>query len=398
MRNLWEKLSAGMAALTLATACGPSFSTTTTQSKIDSVEIPQTAIENQNKIGFCWAYAIVGLVESDYKLRTGSDIQLSEEALGFYRMLEGIYFWTQNLSGQELVEQIKTDSFQGWVLTDKTLPDTFKLVQKYGVIPESAWKVKFENELVVDRMVQTIQKQVLQLILQNPNPRSITRDQILNSALLAPGAWASQPPTNFSLDGKSYTPQTYLTEIGFNPSNYKSLVSNLPSDVDTMIAAAKQALLRGVSVPLGFPVNFDRLQGDMFKGAGTDLSVPENFYRDGGHAVLIDDFVNVGGKAGALPLDQLMVEFLKPSKDLDYFIVKNSWGKDAKTNEAGVVIEGSETGYYRIDLAYLQGSANMASRPEYKGMLEVVVPTDIALFPFTQSPQVNSKVVLPGPN
>jgi hypothetical protein len=147
-------------------------------------------------------------------------------------------------------------------------------------------------------------------------------------------------------------------------------------------------------VPLGFPVNFDLLKVDTFSGEGENLNRGENFFRDGGHAVLIDDFVNEGSKQGALPLDQVIAEFLKPASALDYFVFKNSWGTDAKMNEAGVIIRGSKTGYYKIDREYLQGSANLSREEQFAGMLEVIVPADIALDPFGHE-DVNPEVALP---
>ena len=364
------------------------------KSSIESVEIPQTEVEDQSKIGFCWAYAMAGLIESDQKFRTGKILQLSEEALGYYRMLEGIYFWTQNLTGQDLTEALASDSFQGWVLKSSELPDTFDLVKKYGVVPESAWSKKFQSSSEVDTLVRSMHRSLNKLIFDTPNPKLITREVIVKKVLLAPGAWSSAPPTEFVVDGISQTPQSYLASLGFNPDGYSSVVTNKPEDLNAVIAATKRALVRGVSVPLGFPVNFDLLKADMFSGEGQDLSNPKLFFKEGGHAVLVDDFVNQGSKEGALPLNVLVTEFLKPAKELDYLVFKNSWGKDAKTNESGKVLNGSKTGYYKIDREYLQGSANMAKLPEYKGMLEVVVPNDIALDPFG-SESVNPSVALP---
>jgi hypothetical protein len=371
-------------------ACGPVPS----ESSVDSVEIPQTPVENQQRMGFCWAYAAVGLVESDYKVRTGQELQLSEEALGFHRMVEGIYYLTQNLSGQDLVEYLNEDTFQGWVLSSDEVPDTFDLLKRYGVVPESVWTIKFEDPVQVEKMLRSIRRGISSLLLDVASPKSITREQIVEKGLLAPGAWPSAPPTTFQVDGVSFTPKTYLKEIGFEPGRFASVTTDRPEDLEKVIQATKRSLVRGVSVVLGFPVNFDRLEQDTFTGEGVDKNDPDNFFRDGGHAVLIDDFVNRGGQAGALPLDQVIREFLRPSTELDYFVFKNSWGMDAKKNEAGVVIEGSETGYYNIDREYLEGSANLSKLPEFVGMLEVVVPIDIARDPFgTES--VNPVVALP---
>lgn len=382
------------ATVLLSTSCGPGESNPLrkeAQSSVDSVEIPQTPVENQNRVGFCWAYAVIGLVESDYKFRTGEALQLSEEAMGFYRMVEGLYYLTQNLRGQELSDNIMQDTFQGWLLKSDEIPDSFDLLKTYGVVPESVWKVKFESEESIDGLVKVIRRAMNRLVFNTIDPRTITRAQIIEKVLLAPGAWQSAPPQEFSLKGIKYTPQSYLDSLEFDPMAFESVVTNRPEDVEKVIRATKRALVRGISVPLGFPVNFDRLKADTFTGKGVDLKNGENFFRDGGHAVLIDDWVNKGSVPGALPLQQIVQEFLRPTLDLDYLVFKNSWGTDAKMNEAGVVVSGSPTGYYKMDREYLVGSANMSASPEFQGMLEVVVPADIALNPFGDEP-VNPEV------
>jgi hypothetical protein len=386
-------LAMGLAGL-VAVSCGPESGSDANRSGTDSVEIPQTPVENQNRVGFCWAYAAVGLVESDFKVRTGEELQLSEEALGFHRMVEGIYFLTQNLQGQDLIDMLNQDTFQGWVLKSDEVPDTFALVERYGVMPESVWSLKFTDENKVDAMVKAIRRAAAKIIVDTPNPRSITREQIAQDILLAPGAWSSAPPTEFEVDGVRYTPKTYLKHLGFRPQDYTSVATNRPQDLDRLIRAAKRSLVRGVSVPLGFPVNFDRLELDRFTGKNADLSRGEDFFRDGGHAVLIEDFVNLGGREGALPLADVLQEFLRPPTELDYFVFKNSWGTDAKMNEAGVVLRGSKTGYYKIDRLYLEGSANLSRDPQLAGFLEVIVPVDIAADPSGHE-DVNPKVALP---
>jgi hypothetical protein len=180
-------------------------------------------------------------------------VQLSEEALGFYRMLEGIYYLTQNLSGQDLADNIMQDTFQGWVLKSTEVPDSFDLIDTYGVVPESVWKFKFSDEKTVDRMVSSIRKSLNRLVFDTPNPRLISRSQIISDVLLSPGAWTSEPPQSFEVDGKTFTPKTYLKSLAFEPSAYASVAAEKPSDVEKVIRATKRALVRGVSVPLDFP-------------------------------------------------------------------------------------------------------------------------------------------------
>jgi C1A family cysteine protease len=47
-------------------------------SKIKTVDIPQTAVKDQNSIGFCWYYATMGLIETLMLKKTGQSVDLSE--------------------------------------------------------------------------------------------------------------------------------------------------------------------------------------------------------------------------------------------------------------------------------------------------------------------------------
>jgi aminopeptidase C len=70
--SIWKKSCIFFAASALMlNACGPQLDARNAKSSVDSVEIPQTPVENQDRVGFCWAYAAIGLIESDLKLRTG---------------------------------------------------------------------------------------------------------------------------------------------------------------------------------------------------------------------------------------------------------------------------------------------------------------------------------------
>lgn len=368
-----------------AAACGKRQSS----SGIDSVSIAQTPVENQKKAGFCWAYATIGLVESDVKMRTQKELKLSEEAIAFYRMAEGLYQQTQTLSGAQLETSIREGSLEGWYvkINSQNFPDGLGLVAKYGVVPESVWNRKFTITGEVKQLSSVVKAEMLKLI-DSKNPKQITLEEIIQSALLAPGAWATEPPKSFTIEGKVYTPHSYLKEIGFDPAAFRSVSANSHAEVDKVIAAAKRALVRGVSVPLGFPINLARLTSARFSGKGVDLNTRANFLNEGGHAVLITDFVNKNSKAGALPTSELILELKRPSADLSHFIFKNSWGANAQANESGSTLSGTSSGYYEIDREYILGSSIVG------GSLNVVVPKDIALDPFgTETPNPAVAVV-----
>ena len=403
-------------ALVLATACGVSQPMAEV-SVPSSVEIPQSQIESQLKVGMCWSYATIALVESDFKMRTGRELNLSEEALGFYRILEELYYIAKtNTDLEDTLTALQTKSFEGWILKKTAamnaamrgadegasralpLPDAFELLSKYGVVPEDQWSFKFETREETKRVIDAIKVAFAQFLKATP-PAQILEwgkekvlEILITHVMTAPGAFPARPPESIVDGGRRVKPNSFLKQgLGFQPLSFGYVDAQKPEDLPPFIAAIKRALVRGVSVPLGYPVNFDRLHGDRFSGAGVDTSRPENFFREGGHAVLIKDFVNVGGVEGGIPLPQLAREFARSPLDLDYFVVKNSWGLKARTNEAGIPIGGSETGYYKIDRSYLLGATGVSQ--VLPGLLVAIVPKDIAVQPLAAEP-INPRVVI----
>ena len=87
-----------------------------------------------------------------------------------------------------------------------------------------------------------------------------------------------------------------------------------------------------------------------------------------------------------------MSELLKPAKELDYLLFKNSWGIGQKTSDTGAPIAFSKDGYYKMDMSYLSGAAQTSAGLPVT--LIAVVPADIALDPFGTE-TVNPDVALP---
>jgi hypothetical protein len=169
--------------------------------------------------------------------------------------------------------------------------------------------------------------------------------------------------------------------LGFHTEDYAAMQIDSSESFEKMIQAMKRSLARGVGVPLAFPVNRDLLTKNRFSGQSATSTT--DFAKSGAHAVLITDFVNAGKSPGAMSAEEIVAELKRPASDLDYVVVKNSWGKNAEKNERGETVSGSETGYYEIDRAYLQGSADQAlTDSRLRPIFSIMVPKDIADSPF----------------
>jgi hypothetical protein len=364
-------------------SCGPS---TPSSSKLDTVEIGQTPIRNQMKVGFCWAFATTALMESRYKTRTGQDIELSPESIGFYRMAQGLHAAMQGKSVADVLALFVPGGIEGYLIKDtENSGDALALAETYGVVPESVWSFKFDTEEKHSSVIRALQgglwKLVQRKLLRGKSPSDITLDEIIADVMTVDGAFPSQPPRAFDFANRHMTSVEFMHDfLQFQPSDYgiQSVASD--ADFEKLIKSTKVSLAHRVPVIIGFPVNIDLLNGDTFSGksAGSDVDITKH----GGHAVLITDFINNGGKEGEITQPEITAAVDAPSSELSYVILKNSWGTEAKTNESGVVIRGSKTGYYKMDREYLSLAAAAAKNDErVRTIFSVVLPKEYIVNP-----------------
>ncbi len=109
------------------------------RTSVDSEEIPQTGPRHQGNAGFCWAYANQAFIESFMLARKGIEIDLSEEMFAFYRTARDLFDLTQAADGDTIWPERSTCE------QIDVLNLGFNVAKDFGVIPESAWSVKFND-------------------------------------------------------------------------------------------------------------------------------------------------------------------------------------------------------------------------------------------------------------
>jgi hypothetical protein len=354
--------------------CGFSSKSPSTSS-VQSVDLPQTEVRDQGRFGVCWSYGTMGLVESVSKTH-GVTVDLSEEAIVFYHMAEGIRQMMQTMTMIDLMSALSRGNLpEGW--NARTVPedelqvppgvqkqhDALTLLSIYGAVPESAWSFKVTSEAEKNTLKKAITKNIYAYM--NSGGRSIqliTLDEVMDQILVGEGAYPSRPPTQLTWQGVEMSSTTFLKDVlKFRSDQFDSFVVREESQFERFVMTMKEALVSGYAVPLAFPINIDRVKEDLFKGSDiTDANDWVSFARDGGHLVLVTDFVNQGGFRGRMEQNRVWQELLAPASLLQEIIFKNSWGIGAKTNEAGLPIGGSNDGYYRMDAAYLKGAMRVS--------------------------------------
>ena len=336
----------------------------------DSVDIAQTPVENQFAIGFCWAYAVNALIESNYRTQTGEVINLSEEALGYVRMRAELLQLAQSYRAgtiplDEITNQILGHGLEGWFVRrsdSSETQDAMEMIDHYGLLPEDVWSVKFNSDSDVKQLKNAISKPLQELLTGQAPITTQTIDQVLT----VDGAFHSAPPTSFTFKGQQVTAKYFASKIlNFKSSDYILIQAQKASDLQKVVAATKRAMAAGYSVPISFGVSTENLRNGIFKAEDRDVKTLDNdpglartlVPINGSHAVIATDFVNRGGREGVLPTEELKSEVAKSASELSYLKFKNSWGAHASTTENGVQVNSGSDGYYRMEYGYMKAVA-----------------------------------------
>jgi hypothetical protein len=335
--------------LALASACKEGKQTS--DSEASAVDTANTTVKSQGAIGFCWSYAAVAMIESDYKKRTGREIDLSEEAIGFFHFAEQLkdqMDW--NLRWNKNYFKLEPGGTINGVSKRMGSKDAFSLIERWGLIPESQWNVKFEDKLVTEFAMNLIKENFLAL-QENIRGKqtSVQMNQIFE--ILTKGGFASVPPVDGFNNGSGQmnAVQYARSVIGFRPGAFQDVQLNInePTTVISTLQRVKQTLANGnvVGISISMPNDPDwaqRVQGTRFVGMN------QPFVLKGGHAMVVTDFKNSGGVFG--PVADVGEEVSKEIEPDLVFRLKNSWGSQTGRNEFGHIVK---TGFYDMDIMYL---------------------------------------------
>jgi hypothetical protein len=313
--------------------------------------------------------------------KSGQAVDLSEEAIGFYRMAEelrslSVRFTPEQLTDRDTLEKALFEGLEGWDLTFN--PDynpgfrargSLELVRDFGVVPEYAWSFKFLNKDASGKFFDTVLNGFIEL--QRANGRGgVTREMAMD-LLASPGAYGSRPPESFTWtlpggESKVITAKDFAANIiGFTPDDFTYMTPDRQIGYDQLIKATKLTLARGFNVPLSYMI-YAGAEND-WDASYSAAKVPgENPEVEGGHAVLITDFVNVGGTPGVVSSSVLATELAKPASELDFVVIKNSWNTSVQSPLLRL------PGYFTMDQSYIR---LLAKKPTD---ITIVVPRDIA--------------------
>lgn len=305
------------------------------------IDIESTPVISQDKTGTCWSYATISFLESEIIRINGKRIDLSE----MYNVRNTYFEKAENY----VMRQGKAQFSQGGLAHD-----VIYSVAKHGIVPIEAFQGKEESE---DKHNHTEMESALKGMVD-----AFAKVKTLSPKWKAAvsgvlDVYMGENPTEFTFEGKKYTPQSFLTYTKINPTDYVSLTSfthhpfygnfilNIPDNfsngsfynipIDELIANLDNALTKGYTVALdcdvsevGFsakegvaviPVDAEEKEKTFLKEIKPEVNVTQEFRQQ--------EFENFN------TTDDHLMHIVGKVKDQNgniYYTVKNSWGSSGE--------------------------------------------------------------------
>lgn len=176
------------------------------------VDLPATPVKDQFRSGTCWSFSGISFLESEM-LRIGKK--------------------PADLSEMFVVRHCYADKAQRYVRLHGSLNfggggafhDVIYVMSKYGMVPESAYAgLNYGETGHVHGETDEVLKSYVDGVVKNSNKKLTTAwFQGFNGIL---DAYFGKLPASFVVDGKSFTPQSYVKEVmGLNADDYVQLSS-----------------------------------------------------------------------------------------------------------------------------------------------------------------------------
>lgn len=174
-------------------------------------ELPITPVKNQASSGTCWSFSGLGLFESEL-LRMGKP--------------------ETDLAEMFIVHHSYSDKADKYVRMNGTINfaaggsfyDVLYVLKNYGIVPESEMiGLNYGEEQHRHFELDEITSAYVNAVVKNKNKKLSTAWKKGYDGVL--DAYLGELPTEFTVNGKKYTPKTYAESLGLNFDDYVSLTS-----------------------------------------------------------------------------------------------------------------------------------------------------------------------------
>lgn len=219
---------------------------------------------SQGNAGTCWAFSTTAFYESEVYRMYGKEVKISEIFTVYWEYVE---------KARRYIEQHGNSAFAQGSESNAVA----RMMKMYGAVPSKAY-----TGLIDNREFHTHEKMFNEMdqFLKSLKERNAWNVEFgLETIKSIMNYYIGEPPVDFMVDGKKYTPKTYLSEyLKLNPDDYVEILSymqepywqqveytvpdnwwhseayyNVPLDV--FVKALKNAIKEGYSMSIGGDVS-----------------------------------------------------------------------------------------------------------------------------------------------
>lgn len=175
-------------------------------------ENPVTSVKNQNRSSTCWAFSGLSFFESEI-LKAGyqGDLDLSE------------MFVVSKAYGDKAEKFVRLHGSLNFG-PGSSFGDVLTVLKTYGIVPESAMPgLNYGLDKHVHGEFDAVSRAYVDAVIQNRNGKLSTAWRNGFQGIL--DAYLGEVPATFTVDGKEFTPETYMKHLGINLDDYVDLTS-----------------------------------------------------------------------------------------------------------------------------------------------------------------------------
>lgn len=177
---------------------------------------PITSIKNQASSGDCWSYSTISFIESEIIRINGIKDEAKYPCLAEHFVVAHSY----------------SDRAEKYIRLDGNLTfgagseadDVLHVIRDYGIVPRAEFTgMNYGTELPAQSEVDAVLHAYVSAVAKNPNRTLTTAWKRGFDALVA--EYFGKYPETFTVDGKTYTAESYRDALNFNPDDYVTLTS-----------------------------------------------------------------------------------------------------------------------------------------------------------------------------
>lgn len=175
------------------------------------VENPVTSIKNQSSTGTCWCFSALSFFESEIIKAGGPEVDLAE------------MFVVSHAYADKAEKYVRLHGVLNFG-PGSSFGDALYVMKHYGMVPNSEMEgLNYGTDAHQHGEMDAVTEAYVKAVVKNPNRKLSTAWKKGFQGIL--DAYLGERPEKFVVDGKEYTPKTYMESLPINLDDYVDIVS-----------------------------------------------------------------------------------------------------------------------------------------------------------------------------